>query len=83
MAKKEKHSKKFEIQLLIPFGEFLTKRTKRLIVNEQGLKMADEIHDIFLSNADWEAEPDTNSYHEGMSVKQKPDQRKYKTPDDL
>lgn len=83
LAKKKKYSKKFEVQLLIPFGEFLNKRTKRLIINEQGLKMADEIKDMFNSNTDWETEPDTNSYHEGMNIKQKPDQRKYQTPDDL
>lgn len=83
LANKEKRSNKFEIQLLIPFGEFLNKRTKRLIINEQGLKMADEIKDMFNNNTDWETEPDSNSFHEGMNVKQKPDQRKYQTPDDL
>lgn len=83
LAKKEKQSKKFEIQLLIPFGEFLSKRTRRLIVNEQGVQMANEIQDMFNGNADWESQPDTNSTHEGMYTKQKVDQRKYKTPDDL
>lgn len=83
LAKKSQSSKKFEVQLLIPFGEYLNKRTKRLIINDEGLRLSDEIQDIFSGNADWEAEPDTTSNHEGLYMKQKVDQRKYKTPDDL
>lgn len=81
LAKKGKRSKKFEIQLLIPFGEFLSRQTRRLIVNEQGIQIADEIQDMFDIHTDWEAEPTGNGG--SMYVKQKPDQRKYKTPDDL
>lgn len=84
IAKKKKDAKHFEIQLLIPFGEFLNKRTKKLIINEQGLKIADEIKEIFEDNTDWEAEPDRgNSYYEGMNIKKKMDQRKIKSPNDL
>lgn len=42
-----------------------------------------EIEEMFTSNADWGKQPHINSYHEGVNLKQKPDQRKYKTPDDL
>lgn len=82
-ARRNKSSKKFEFQLLIPFGEFLTKRTRRLIINDQGMKMADEIKDMFDTNTDWETEESSSGSHQGMIIKQKPDQRKYKTPDDI
>ncbi|MBF0577719.1 hypothetical protein [Dysgonomonas sp. GY617] len=76
IVKNNKNSKKLEIQLLIPFGEYVSKRTRKVIINEQGLKMADEIKDMFETNSDWRSS-------EGMTVYQKPDQRKIKTPDDL
>lgn len=42
-----------------------------------------EIEEMFSINTDWETTPGTYSSHEGMYHKQNPDQRKYKTPDDL
>lgn len=81
LAKKEK---KGEFQVMIPFGEFVTKQTRKAIINDQGVQMADEIKDMFDIHSDWEAEPTTrSSNYDGMNVKQKADQRKYKTPDDL
>lgn len=76
IVKNNKNSGKLEIQLLIPFGEYISKRTRKIIINEQGLKMADEIKDMFDTNSDWIS-------HDGMNIHHKPDQRKIKTPDDL
>lgn len=42
-----------------------------------------EIEDMFTNNADWEKRKHSSGSHEGMNIKQKPDQRKYQTPDDL
>lgn len=78
-----KKDKKVEFQLLIPFGEFITKQTRKLILNNQGMRMADEIKDMFDVNADWQTEPSGTGSYDGMNMKQKADQRKYKTPDDL
>lgn len=42
-----------------------------------------EIEDMFTNNADWEKRKHSSGSHEGMNIKQNPDQRKYQTPDDL
>ena len=42
-----------------------------------------EIEEMFTSNAEWEKRKHMRGSHEGMNIKQKPDQRKYKTPDDI
>lgn len=42
-----------------------------------------EIEDMFTNNADWETHKYSVNRHNGMNIIQKPDQRKYKTPDDL
>lgn len=76
-----KNEKKIEFQVLIPFGEFITKQTRKAIINKQDVQMADEIKDMFETHSDWEAEPTGDGG--SMYVKQKVDQRKYKTPDDL
>lgn len=80
LTKNRSNKTKFELQLLIPFGEYINKRTKRLIINEEGIKLTDEIKDMFDSNSDW---GNSHFNHDEMNLKQNPDQRKYKTPDDL
>lgn len=42
-----------------------------------------EIEEMFTKNEEWERRTSSSRSHEGMNIKQKPDQRKYKTPDDL
>lgn len=42
-----------------------------------------EIEEMFTKNSEWEKRTHTKNSHEGMYLHQKPDQRKYKTPDDL
>lgn len=42
-----------------------------------------EIDEMFYDYADWEKYEYSNGSHVGMNLKQKPDQRVYKTPDDL
>ena len=43
----------------------------------------DEIQDMFFDNSEWENHNHSRYSHAGMIVKQKPDQRKIKSPDDL
>lgn len=75
-----KKNKRHSIQLLIPFGEFKTNAVRRLEIDN----ISDEIIDMFESSTDWESQPTrATSNYSGMTVKRKPDQRKYKTPDDL
>ena len=45
--------------------------------------LPEEIKEMFTDNAEWEKHTHTKSSHAGMNIKQKPDQRKFKTPDDL
>ena len=42
-----------------------------------------EIEEMFIKNSEWEKRTHTKNSHKGMYMHQKPDQRKYKTPDDL
>ena len=42
-----------------------------------------EIIDMFTDNAEWEKRTSTSYSHAGMTIKQKPDQRKIKTANDL
>jgi hypothetical protein len=42
-----------------------------------------EIEKMFTDNAEWEKREHSLRSHEGMIIKQKPDQRKIKTPDDI
>ncbi|MDR1340689.1 MAG: hypothetical protein LBK58_11655 [Prevotellaceae bacterium] len=42
-----------------------------------------EIEEMFTDNAEWEKREHSLRSHEGMNIKQKPDQRKIKTPDDI
>lgn len=68
-------------QLLIPFGGPLNKEMHNKSMNAE---ISDEIQNMFDEHSNWETEPTiTNSNYSGMKVKQTPDQRKYKTPDDL
>lgn len=45
--------------------------------------LSKDIEEMFTSNEEWEMRTMTNASHEGMNITQKPDQRKYQTPDDL
>ena len=79
-----KKNKKPEFQLLIPFGEYVkSKYTKKLIMNEQGMHMADEIKGMFNEYTDWESDPTEKGVYDSMRIKPKVDQRIYKSPDDL
>lgn len=42
-----------------------------------------EIEEMFTDNSEWEKQKYARGSHEGMFIKQKPDQRKIRTPDDL
>lgn len=42
-----------------------------------------EIEEMFINNAEWEKREHSKVSHNGMSIKQKPDQKKIKTPDDI
>jgi hypothetical protein len=42
-----------------------------------------EIEEMFTDNAEWEKHERSKRSHAEMKVKQKPDQRKIKTPDDI
>ena len=42
-----------------------------------------EIEEMFTENTEWEKSQYSNHNHDGMNIKQKPDQRKIKTPDDI
>ena len=42
-----------------------------------------EIDEMFTSNAEWEKHKHSKGSHAGMNIRQKPDQRKIKSPDDL
>lgn len=79
-----KKNKKQEFQLLIPFGEYLkSKQTRRLIINEQGMQMADEVKEMFNEYTEWETDPTEKGTYDSMRVKPKKDQRVYQSPDDL
>ena len=42
-----------------------------------------EIEEMFTDNAEWEKHEHSKGSHAGMNIRQKPDQRKIKSPDDL
>ena len=42
-----------------------------------------EIEEMFTDNSDWENSQYSKGSHAGMNIKQKQDQRKIKTPDDI
>ena len=42
-----------------------------------------EIEEMFINNAEWEKCKHSKSSHAGMNIRQKPDQRKIKSPDDI
>ena len=42
-----------------------------------------EIEEMFTNNTEWEQHEHSKHSHAGMNIKKKPDQRKYKTPDDI
>lgn len=42
-----------------------------------------EIEEMFTDNAEWEKRKYSKVSHTGMNIRQKPDQRKIKTPDDI
>lgn len=42
-----------------------------------------EIEEMFTNNAEWEMHKSAKGSHSGMVIRQKPDQRKIKSPDDL
>ncbi|RGP17273.1 hypothetical protein [Parabacteroides gordonii] len=42
-----------------------------------------EIEEMFTDNAEWEKRKPSKGNHNGMNIRQKPDQRKIKTPDDI
>lgn len=79
-----KKNRKSEFQLLIPFGEYVkSKQTRRLIINEQGMQVHDEIKGMFNEYTAWESDPTEKGSYESMRIKPKVDQRIYKSPDDL
>lgn len=45
--------------------------------------LPDEIEEMFTENTEWEQYKYSRGSHAGMNIRQKPDQRKIKTPDDL
>lgn len=52
--------------------------------NEPDLEtISEEIEAMFTSNAEWEKRKDARTSHDGMNIKQKPDQRKIKSANDL
>lgn len=45
--------------------------------------MPTEIEEMFTDNAEWEKRKHSKGSHNEMNIRQKPDQRKIKTPDDI
>ena len=73
-------SKKFEIQLLIPFCEYKAKKMQKVTITKQ---LSDEIVEIFTENTDWEKNHHSFGSHKEMIVRKKTDQRKIKSANDL
>lgn len=72
-----------EIQLLIPFDEYSIKKAKKLTISKEGIRLSDEIAEEFAGNAEWEKSHHSFGSHKGMIVRQKPDQRKIQTANDI
>ena len=76
-------SRNVEIQLLIPYTEYKTKKLKQATLTKKGVELSIEINQLFSDNAEWEKTNHLPGSHTGMVVKKKPDQRKIQTVDDL
>lgn len=77
----KKKKQGFEIQLLIPYTEFKTNKVMKVSITDEG--MSEEIIEMFSNNSDWEKSNHSIGSHTGMVKKQKTDQRKIKTANDL